>query len=378
VERHSLKPGPFWLRVQHKGTSFQILSSDDGVGWKQWGSQTIAMDVTKPILAGLCVTSHMDGDLANATFDNVSVDNSVIVSLPDLQVFPGSGAVLVSYGSDANAVGYNIYRRAASDTPDKAVLVNASKPNPYTWFIDDNAGAGLANGTPLIYVVKAVTKDSSGNLVEGAVSQSASVTPQVPVNGRFFAHDIGTSFPGSVTVDASNVLTIKGSGQDIWDQQDGGSYLVAPVSGDYSVSAKILSVPKVDAIADATYAKVGVMIRSGLGQGDLYAYNFVSANRDPEVLYEFRKTVLNEDGSAGSNSGTSLADTKFPIWLKLTKAGAMIQGFQSNDGTTYTAVGDPVDFVRLPGLTYAGVVATAHNDGGYVTGQVDATSLAIQ
>ena len=36
------------------------------------------MDVTKPILAGLCVTSHSDGDLASATFDNVTVDNVLI------------------------------------------------------------------------------------------------------------------------------------------------------------------------------------------------------------------------------------------------------------------------------------------------------------
>src|SRR5947208_5637184 len=60
VGRHTLAPGPIWMRVQHKGTNFSLLSSDDGVNWTEWGEQTIAMDVTKPILAGLDVTSHMD------------------------------------------------------------------------------------------------------------------------------------------------------------------------------------------------------------------------------------------------------------------------------------------------------------------------------
>ena len=92
IGRRSLTPGPIWLRVQHKGTNFQVLSSNDGAGWHLWGAATIAMDLTKPILAGLDVTAHMDGSLATATFDNVSVDNNFIEILPGIQVFPGPGA----------------------------------------------------------------------------------------------------------------------------------------------------------------------------------------------------------------------------------------------------------------------------------------------
>jgi hypothetical protein len=146
VGRHDLTAGPIWLRVQHKGGTFQILSSDDGQNWTFWGSTAIAMDLTKPILAGLDVTSHMPGSVATATFDNVSVDNTVIAVPPPAQAIPDAGAVLLTYTEVPNAVGYNIYRRAATDTPDKAVLVN-STPTPYAWFIDDNGGKGLTNGT---------------------------------------------------------------------------------------------------------------------------------------------------------------------------------------------------------------------------------------
>jgi hypothetical protein len=78
VGRHDFTAGPIWLRIQHLGTNFQIMSSDDGKNWTLWGAPDIAMDVTKPLLVGLCVTSHSDGDIASATFDNVSVDNVVI------------------------------------------------------------------------------------------------------------------------------------------------------------------------------------------------------------------------------------------------------------------------------------------------------------
>jgi regulation of enolase protein 1 (concanavalin A-like superfamily) len=78
VGRHDIPATGIWLRVQHKGNNFQIMSSEDGKNWTLWGNQTIEMDLTKPILAGLAVTSHQDGDLADATFDNVSVDNQLI------------------------------------------------------------------------------------------------------------------------------------------------------------------------------------------------------------------------------------------------------------------------------------------------------------
>jgi hypothetical protein len=82
VSRHDIPETGIWLRVQHKGNLFQMLSSEDGKNWILWGTRPLDMDVSKPILAGLAVTSHQDGDLADATFDLVSVDNEVICPCP--------------------------------------------------------------------------------------------------------------------------------------------------------------------------------------------------------------------------------------------------------------------------------------------------------
>jgi regulation of enolase protein 1 (concanavalin A-like superfamily) len=396
IGRRILTPGPIWMRVQHKGKDFQVLSSNDGEGWHLWGEASIAMDLTKPILAGLCVTAHMDGSLATATFDNVSVDSKFMQILPGIQVSPAPGAVLASYGGAPGAVGYNIYRRAATDTPDKAVLVNAM-PNPYTWFIDDNGGKGLTNGTSYIYQVKAVVKDSSGKMTEGPVSEEASATPQMPLSpgpnagpnvGSLMAYTIGTDYPGSVTVDSNNVITIKGSGQDIWDVTDQGADLVAPVLGNYMVTAKLLADPTGGdttgypspgtPIAAATPgdAKVGVIIREGLESGSRYAFAFASVMKDPgEFMFEGR-----EDSAEGVNfSGgtTAFASAKFPVWLRLTRIGAMIDGYMSNDGTTFKEIDMPHNYDFIQPLTYAGIAATAHQDGTYVTGMVDGNSLQI-
>jgi hypothetical protein len=145
-----LQAGPFghgvpqWLRVQRQGQKYQLLLSDDGKQWQLIKEMTLSIAATKPVLAGLDGSTAAGGNLVPgvATFDNVTVDNSIVAPPPALgpvAAIPSAGAVLLTYGTALNAVGYNIYRRAATDTPDKAMLVNA-QPTPYAWFIDDNGG----------------------------------------------------------------------------------------------------------------------------------------------------------------------------------------------------------------------------------------------
>jgi hypothetical protein len=273
--------------------------------------------------------------------------------------------VLVTYGAVLNAVSYNIYRRDFSQTADKAVKVNA-QPIAQSFFID----TGLTNGKPLLYSVKAVFQDGT----EGPASADAVVTPQVPILGAFFAYDIGTLNPSSVTL-AGNALTVKASGGELWDDQDSGTFVAAPVSGDYTITVKL---PDRPAGSAEEHAKAGVMIRENLIAGERYAYLFVSQSRDPEVLYEGRKGILGGDPGTFSQGGTSLDDTKFPIWLRLVKQGATITAFQSFDGTNFTQVGDPQDYGRTFPQTYAGLGVTALRDGEYTTAQFDLSTLQIK
>jgi len=283
-----------------------------------------------------------------------------------VQAFPNPGAVLVTYGNVLNATGYNIYRRDVGQTPDKAVKVNA-QPINQSYYID----TGLTNGKPLLYSVKAVFQDGT----EGPASADAVATPQMPILGAFFAYEIGTVNPSSVALDNNNVLTVKASGGELWDNNDSGTFIAAPVSGDYTITVQVKAAP---AGSSSNSAKAGVMIRENLIAGERYAYLFVSQSRDPEVLYEGRKGILGGDPGNYSQGGTSLADTKFPIWLRLTKQDATITAFQSFDGTNFTQVGDPQDYGRTFPQTYAGLGLTALADGDYVTAQFDASTLQIK
>jgi hypothetical protein len=291
-----------------------------------------------------------------------------------VQAFPGTGAVLVTFTSAQNATGYNVYRRAHGEAADKAVKVNA-QPTPFTWLIDDGGGAGLPNGAPLLYFVKAVLQDGT----EGAASKEVVVTPQVPVLGSFYAHDIGTTDPSSVTLE-NNVLTIKAGGSELWDTTDEGTFVGTAIAGDYQITAKVLEKP---AGGHARSAKAGVMVREELTPGARYAFAMLTSGRG--TFFEGNKGTLGAlpDGSqAWFAHGEDVDAEVVPVWVRLVKKGAIFSAFQSTDGTTFEALGEEEDFGRIQPVTYVGLGVSAVSTGDPklrpVTAKFDATSIKIE
>jgi regulation of enolase protein 1 (concanavalin A-like superfamily) len=62
---------PAWVRLTRAGNTFTSAVSSDGVTWTTLGTATVAM--SPDIFVGLPVTSHNNGTLATADFDDVSV-----------------------------------------------------------------------------------------------------------------------------------------------------------------------------------------------------------------------------------------------------------------------------------------------------------------
>jgi hypothetical protein len=293
---------------------------------------------------------------------------------------PGDGVVLVTFGAVLNAVGYNIYSHPDGGT---ATLVNA-KPDAYTWFNDDGGGKGLKNGTALFYSVKAVFADSSGKMTEGPASAENAVVPNAPLFGMV-AYNFTTPGhpvqPGAVTYDKSkDLINIHTSGDDLWDGEDGQTFLATKVSGDFTITAEIPAPPKG---GDPTYGKVGLEMRSSLEPVAPYAFVFASVNRDPEFMFEghFGAEGTNAASSTQFSGGTiALADAKFPVWVRLVRSGTMLDAQQSEDGgKTWTETYQAEDFTRLQPDQWVGVAATAHTDDPTMEldGQIVASSLKI-
>lgn len=64
-------PAPFWVRLVRTGNTLTGYISPDGRHWQPRGKATVAM--SEDILLGLCVTSHKNDSVTEATVDSVEV-----------------------------------------------------------------------------------------------------------------------------------------------------------------------------------------------------------------------------------------------------------------------------------------------------------------
>jgi hypothetical protein len=376
----TLAAGPIWIRTQRRGHRFEHLISNDGQNWQLIGAMNVDIPPTKPVLAGLCASMHGGSRPVVARFDNVSVSDELLGPTPSgptpVQADPGNGTVLLTYGGVEGALGYNVYRRTVGEPPSSRVRLNA-QPHPYTWFTDSGDGAGLPNGTHYLYSVRGVFKGRGGQLAESKQSVEVMAAPQLEIARGFLLHYWNTLIPAAVEL-RYGMLAFRVNGTDIWDVADSGAYFAAPVTGDYSFSLRVVEKPQADMPNTSGNVKAGAMIREGVGPSDRYGYVFTTSGRG--VLWEGnRKPRVGGDGSGRySQEGTRDDETNYPVWLRITRRGSSLAAFQSNDGATYTPVGDPQTFSSLAKTTYAGIAMSSGDQKGTGSVRFDAASLRIE
>ena len=129
------------------------------------------------------------------------------------------------------------------------------------------------------------------------------------------------------------------------------------------------------------WAKAGIIIKQSTHQGSAYAAMMVTGGHGVRMQYNFT------GDTAGMPGAVSAAH---PRWLRLTRSGDTITGYDSADGTHWTQVGT-VQLTGLPSTVQAGMFATspgytvtqnsfggASNNGGpaQASGTFDHVSLA--
>ena len=83
------------------------------------------------------------------------------------------------------------------------------------------------------------------------------------------------------------------------------------------------------------WAKAGLIIKDGTTPGSSYAAVMVTGGHGVRMQYDFTHDIAGRPASARS-----------PHWLRLSRAGATLTGYESADGAHWTRVGS----ARLPGL----------------------------
>jgi hypothetical protein len=135
-----------------------------------------------------------------------------------------------------------------------------------------------------------------------------------------------------------------------------------PLTGDGSITVRVMSMtgiityppPNHNEIVPGVvpWAKAGVIIKESIEQGSAYAAVMLTGSHGVRMQYNFI------EDTAGSSGGVS---AESPRWLRLTRSGDTLTGYESPDGTQWTKVGT-AHLAGLPATLQVGLFVTSPCD----------------
>jgi chitodextrinase/regulation of enolase protein 1 (concanavalin A-like superfamily) len=356
---------PYWLRVVRAGSTFTAYASPDGNTWTQYGQYTITM--ASQAYVGLAVTSHNNATLGTAVFDNVTV-LAAAPPVPDTQAPTVPTGLAVSNLAATSLTlswtastdlpnpggsgvgGYYVYRNG-STTPLATVTSGTS-------FND----SGLSATTTYSYQVAAFDKASPVNV--SAPSTALSVTTSAAVASGWSGGDIGAvTAAGSYSL-SGGTFTVLGSGADIWNAADEFQFVSESLTGDGSITARVVSQSNTN-----VWAKAGVMFRETLAAGATNAFAAITPSSG--VVYQVRPTT-----GAASFDVTYGPIVATPYWVRMVRAGNLFTAYYSPDGNTWTSLGQ--DTITMASQAYVGLAVSSHANGTLSTAVFDNVTIAGQ
>lgn len=147
---------------------------------------------------------------------------------------------------------------------------------------------------------------------------------------------------------------------------DAFSFVHRPLDGDGTITARVTSLtstsrsgpgPTGEGEGDgaaptdegSSWAKAGLIVKASTDQGSSYAALLVTAGHGVRLQWDYTHDV------AGS---PAVASEATPVWLRLTRSGDTVTGYESADGTTWTEVGS-AHLDGLPAAVPAGLFVTS-------------------
>jgi ABC-type transport system involved in multi-copper enzyme maturation permease subunit len=177
--------------------------------------------------------------------------------------------------------------------------------------------------------------------------------------GLVFAAGVRTSCGGGPNGNACPAVPVGPGGEAVTDR----FYLVhQPLAGNGSITARVTSLtglityppPNHDKIVPGVvpWAKAGVIVKQSTRQGSAYAAVMVTGGHGVRMQHNFTHDTAGRPGGVSAMS---------PRWLRLTRTGDTITGYESTDGTSWTKVGT-ARLAGLPATVQVGLFAASPGD----------------
>ena len=116
------------------------------------------------------------------------------------------------------------------------------------------------------------------------------------------------------------------------------------LTGDGSITVRVTGMTSSEA-----WAKAGVIVKNGTGQGSAYAAVMVTGAHGVRMQYDYTHDAAGLSGAVSASS---------PRWLRLTRSGDTLTGYDSGDGSNWTRIGT-AHLAGLPSTVQIGMFAAS-------------------
>jgi hypothetical protein len=184
------------------------------------------------------------------------------------------------------------------------------------------------------------------------------------------SQDIGNSLvAGSAHCD-EGVFTLRGSGDDIWNEADGFHYAFQPLEGDGEIEARVLTMQDTE-----WQAKAGLMIRESLSAESRNAAITVTPGHD--IWFHYRpagggRSLSIQRGIDHAPDGKAI-EAHAPYWLKLVRQAETFISYCSADGKDWQQVA--AETIPMGRKVYVGLAVSSHNNPVLNTSSFDNVAL---
>ena len=176
-------------------------------------------------------------------------------------------------------------------------------------------------------------------------------SPSSPPCSSWVSADIGAVGLGGGALVCADLISVSGSGADIWGTADAFQFAFQPIAADGEFVVQLTSPVRNTATGStSSFAKAGVMIRQTLDPSA------------PEVILDARPggtiEFMTRSVAGGPTTFVAGGSASFPVWLRLTRRDNLVTGYTSTDGSSWTTIGS----ANAPtGDAFVGIAVTSHD-----------------
>ena len=340
---------PYYVRLVRQGNTFTGYASATNGNWTLVSSRNLDMNST--IYVGIATTSHRDGTLTNAVYDNV-------------QVLGGSAGgnrppTAVASATTLSGVTPLEVQFTGENSSDDAGIVS------YSWDFGDGGSSNQENPQ---YTYQQAGSFTARLTVTDAEDLSSSATVTIVVSDPVAGCDAvpapwGNSDVGAVGAAGSvcysnGAFEVEASGADIWGAVDEFHYVYQTLTGDGEIIARVVSQENTTG-----WAKAGVMMRNTLDGNSATVH--IGMNPNPNGLgisYSMQHRAF--AGQAMTVSGNNLGPVSvgsYPYYVRLVRQGNTFTGYASATNGNWTLLGTRT--ISMNSTVYVGLATTSVRDG---------------